>query len=72
MARSAQDHDCAGPGANADENQTVFEYVTTNFGKAQTPSMAQAVSVESGAKEVTYSKTSRQFFIRTAWRAITE
>src|SRR5882724_6627286 len=33
-----------------DENQTVFEYVTTNFGKAQTPSMAQAVSVESGAK----------------------
>jgi len=39
-----------------DENQTVFEYVTTNFGKAQTPSMAQAVSVESGAKEATYSK----------------
>jgi len=39
-----------------EESETVFKYVTTNFGKGQTASETQATTKESSGQEITYSK----------------
>jgi len=47
-----------------EEDETVFKYLTTNLGKAQTPNIAKVASAESGGREITYSKDVAPIFYK--------